>query len=265
MLFLEFVLARQCLFGGVAMKKFESPLRQLAPLFLVVGVLLLIAFISGLPTDYPNSTSALAKIRGEDAIHIEREKYYARHFQWSGIFPVMGGFHADPHYFMTPVFEFSQQIKDRLGVETGRYQGVDVNRWFDDETSEILLLLELDGEVFEFPIRSTTRSLGKSLVSARHDIISWLQGDQLVFFTSLYPPRGEVRHLSEKLEEYIVLLVIALPIDEGGSVSILFSDEQEFDQRVMDHLADRPPPQIIDRFCKGNNFFQAIFERYAKC
>ena len=230
------------------MSKPKNPIYK-RPFVLVILCLALLIFVRGLPFDYPASTGELAKITGKAAINIEREKHYLRHFQWSGIFPLEGGFQADPHFYMTPVFEFPPDVLDGLGAQTGRFQGIDVNPWFDDETSEILLVLELDGEVFEFPVVMLEPKLKHGFVYFwREPMVPFLYRNQLVFFTEL--------EISQ-----IAMLSISFPLEPKTVITPYFANGPEFVIIAEDLAASGQLTKWKRQFCESRrkgyiNFYQ---------
>ncbi len=154
----------------------------------------------------PSSEFYSTKELNPNYLEIRREKHRFRHWKWSGIFPLEGGWIPDPHIIATPVFEFSDEVRERLPAPS-RFQGFDVNPWFEDETSEVLIAIEAGGVVF--PYRVSPRDVkGMKYGFVNGDtIVSFLDEDAIVFLTTLdfTPP---------------VMIQIALPLSAVGSAVV---------------------------------------------
>ena len=91
---------------------------------------------------------------GDSWCHSVRRKHFPfRHWQWSGIPVVEGGFVPDPHYLWSETAPFPKSVNEMLSVKDSRYAILGVNPFFDDSSSEILLLVEATGKVFEYSLR----------------------------------------------------------------------------------------------------------------
>jgi len=108
------------------------------------GLLVVAMFTS---CDSSNSTRDFSR----ESIEITRPRPWWPHWKWSGIPPLEGGWIPDPHFVSTPPFSFPEDATSML-VGLARYQGVDVNPWFGDETSEAILAIEVDGKVTEYEL-----------------------------------------------------------------------------------------------------------------
>jgi hypothetical protein len=88
---------------------------------------------------------------GEEVFDAVSRKYFPlRHWQWSGIPLLEGGFVPDPHYLCSESLTFSAPVNNLLSSRGSRYAIVDVNPFFNDNTSEILLLIQSQGNRFEY-------------------------------------------------------------------------------------------------------------------
>lgn len=239
------------------MSKPKNPIYK-RPFVLVILCLALLIFVRGLPFDYPASTGELAKITGKAAINIEREKHYLRHFRWSGIFPFQGGFYPDPYFYMTPVFEFPPDVLDGIGMQTGRYQGVDVNAGFGDETSEILLVLELDNETFELPIVSVDPKLSDGFMNFwRASMVSFLYGSDLVVLTRLS---------GLGIQYGLGMLVVSVPIEPKTVITPYFANDPEFVIIAEDLAASGKLARWRRQFCEeGGNSYKKFYNTYSSC
>lgn len=84
--------------------------------------------------------------------HVKRKYFPLRHWPWSGIPVLEGGFIPDPHYICSTVVSVAEPVKEKLGSKDGEYAVIDVNPFFNDGTSEVLLLIQANGSKFEYSL-----------------------------------------------------------------------------------------------------------------
>jgi hypothetical protein len=101
----------------------------------------------------------------EDAlcVGIVRKHYPLRHWQWSGIFPAYGGFIPDPHFLCSQLVAAPESIQLLLDDATASFQIIDVNPFFEDNSQEIVLVIQSRSRAFEyglgFPDKARTRAV----------------------------------------------------------------------------------------------------------
>ncbi len=119
-------------------------------------------------------------------IEIRRKRHRFRHWKWSGIFPFYGGWISDPHILATPVREFSKVISKGIGCNgTARYQGFDINPWFEDASSEVVVAIESDETVFSYNLDlKDLENVKYGFINGR-GLFPFLRDDHLVFLTNL--------------------------------------------------------------------------------
>jgi hypothetical protein len=82
---------------------------------------------------------------------------------WSGIFPGEGGFISDPHCLASDQMAFSKPALKLLGSPNATYEVMDVDPFFNDDSSEIVLLIRAGGDLFEysfdFPKRQNSQAV----------------------------------------------------------------------------------------------------------
>lgn len=83
---------------------------------------------------------------------VVRRHYPLRHWSWSGIFPLEGGFIPDPHFEWSEVMPLPEGAQKMLASHDARFQLVDVNPAFQDRSSEILLLIKSGTDSFEYSL-----------------------------------------------------------------------------------------------------------------
>jgi hypothetical protein len=155
-----------------------------------------------------------------NGIEIQREKHWLRHWRWSGIFPY-GGWIPDPHFISTRAYEFDRETAAKLPAPA-RYQGFDVNPWFEDESSEVVIAIEAAGTVYEYRLKVRERATpGYGFVNGG-PIESFHDGDSLIFLTTL--------HIVQP-----AMIVIPLPLRPDGTNAVHYRNTPEW-QRLMAKL-----------------------------
>ena len=135
--------------------------------------------------------------------------------EWSGIFPIFGGFIPDPDFHLDQVHDFSPEIRSLLNDKNARYQGIDINPWFKDYSSEIILAIEVNHKVYEYRIlNSTNPKMRYGFINSLDKMECEIQGRKLVFMTTLDQTKR-------------ALLVIDLPLVEKGIVTPIFQGNKE--------------------------------------
>jgi hypothetical protein len=84
---------------------------------------------------------------------VHRKRHHFRHRVWSGIFPAEGDFIPDPHYLCSMDGMFPEPVNEVISDKESRYAIVDVNPFFNDKSSEVLLLVKWHDEVFEYSLK----------------------------------------------------------------------------------------------------------------
>lgn len=99
----------------------------------------------------PKKQVSTQQISSEN-IDILRNEYYFRNFIWSGIFPLYGGFISDPHFLFQLPQDLTQYLSPVFQTKLVRYQLIQVNPYFKNRTSEMVLAMEIDGETYEYKL-----------------------------------------------------------------------------------------------------------------
>lgn len=186
-------------------------------------------------------------------VEITRSRYYLRHWLWSGIFPLEGGPIGDPHVAATEVYAFPDDVRQRLGATSARFQGFDVNPWFRDGTSEIVLAIEVDGRVHEYRIRSSGGPrLDFGFINFPEAMIAFLYGDRLAFATCLSISK-------------LAFLSTALPLRPDGDMAPAFEGTDAFDSVVRYLREDSRYLGLRDQLCRQWKPYRALYERFEPC
>lgn len=133
--------------------------------FLALILLVISAYPAKAGDAAPSCGRDVGDARVKDCLcrFVHRKRHHFRHWVWSGIFPGEGGFIPDPHYLCSKDGVFSDPVNELISVKTSRYAIVDVNPFFNDRSSEVLLLVKWHDEVLEyslnFPKRKDVRAI----------------------------------------------------------------------------------------------------------
>jgi hypothetical protein len=186
-------------------------------------------------------------------VEIRRPRYWFRHLQWSGIFPLEGGLHGDPDVTATKVFTFPEELSQRLGARSARFQGFDVNPWFNDRTSEIVLAVEMDGVVHQYRIANSAKPrLSYGFINFYAPVIPFAYGDRLVFMTGLSISR-------------LAFLPTDLPLRGDGEIEPVFEGSDAFEAIVQYLRADGRYLGLRDQLCSQWNPYRELYQRFEPC
>ncbi len=220
------------------------------------AVTLLLIFLQGGVVMIPRSAEAATetdsystKELDSNFIEIHRKKHRFRHWKWSGIFPFSGGWIPDPHILATPVREFSRVISEEIGCNgTARYQGFDINPWFEDASSEVVVAIECDDTVFSYNLDlKDLQDVKYGFINGR-GLFPFLRDDHLVFLTSLY-----ISHP--------VFIVISLPLSHEAS-AVLHPLNSEGGQDFRDYVeAECRDPLWNPRLCDAIRIVRKLEQR----
>ena len=186
-------------------------------------------------------------------VEIKRPRYWLRHLKWSGIFPREGGLHRDPEVVATEVFTLPDELRQRLGAKSGRFQGFDVNPWFHDRTSEIVLAIELDGVVHQYRIANSTKPrLDYGFINFYAPIVPFAYNDRLAFATGLSISR-------------LAFLSTALPLRGDGEMEPVFEGSEAFDAIVQYLRAEGRYVGLRDQLCGAWKPYREFYKRFEPC
>ena len=156
-------------------------------------------------------------------IDVSRQVHRFRHWKWSGIFPFYGGWISDPHFVATPIFPVPSDVAQILGDRAARYQGVDINPWFEDETSEIVIAIESGGIVHEYSIANEfDPPLKSGFINNVRGICVFPYESSLGFYTPLDIDRR-------------AFLFVTLPLKRLGKAVVALEGTPEY-ERAIEHL-----------------------------
>jgi hypothetical protein len=158
---------------------------KLLSIFILLTIVLLYFFYN---VQLKHRMSGFYSTKNIDSSYIEikRPIYHFRHWLWSGIFPFYGGFINDPHVLPSKPALPSATLSNQYKIK--RYQSYDINFFFKDETSEVVLAIEYHDDVYEYilDVPAGGRTLS-GLVKGDTDFIlfPYLKGIAIYTFMSM--------------------------------------------------------------------------------
>jgi len=148
--------------------------------------------------------------------------------------------------------DLSEPVRSLIGIPNAKFQIVEVNPYFDDDSSEVLLLIGSRTKVFQY-----------SLVIPKHHQI------QAVLASPELPSARVVTYGKELaiLEDFFGpakgAFVLPLPLRSGASVPLIPAGSSEF-QKIAESLrASARDASVKQQFCQTDNGFASIWEKYA--
>ena len=183
---------------------------------------------------------------------VNRKHFPFRHWQWSGILFLEGGFIPDPHYLWSETLTFSDPSTSLLSAKDSRYAIVDVNPFFDDSTSEILLLIQSQESTFEY-----------SLAFPKH------KGVQAILATPMPPPAMvfPYKHGLAVLTNFFGpakgIYILPLPLRSGAALELIPANSAEFAVVAGAFRSVGQERTTKDQFCESRRKeFIAFYEKY---
>lgn len=184
---------------------------------------------------------------------VVRKHFPLRHWQWEGIPILEGGFIPDPHYSCSETVKFPEPANKLLSSTGSRYAVVDVNPAFNDQTSEILLLIQSRGNTFQYSLEFPHgRGVQAILATPEHapGMSFPYKGDLAILVNFFGPAKG--------------VYLVPLPLRSGTRLRLFPVGSPEF-AKVADSLTAVGLEQTTrDQFCESKRKdFIAFYEKYS--
>lgn len=221
----------------------RKTIRWIIPLFLLAMLIVLCQFIYwGKRTGCPaNEMCSL----------ISRKYYPVRHWQWSGIFPVEGGFIPDPHFSYSEPMLFPDSVNRMLGSSGSRFQIVEVNSDFNDDSSEILFLVGSRGRLFEYSLTFPKQQGVRAVISYPSE------PDARVF-----PYRDKIAILTDFFGPAKGIYLLQPPLKSGVKLHLIPVRSSEFEDITKEFKLIAPDETVKQQFCETLPF-ASFYEKYA--
>jgi hypothetical protein len=173
------------------------------------------------------------------------------HLIWSGIFPVEGGFIQDPHCLESDQMSFSDPALKLLGSPTATYQVIDVNPFFNDDSSEIVILVRSGGELFEYSL-DFPKGQHSQAVPALPGMPS----------ARIFPYRGKLALLADFSGPAKGVYLLDLPLKSTAHLRRIPIATPQFDEVAQELKTIGQDTSVKDQFCKTTNDFAAFYEKH---
>jgi len=183
---------------------------------------------------------------------VHRKRHHFRHWIWSGTFPVEGGFIPDPHYLCSEDGIFADPVNELISDTASRYALVDVNPFFNDRSSEVLLLVKWHDEVFEYSLNTPKRKDVRAIL-----------GQPIPPPALVFPYKDGLAVLVTFWGRARGAYVLPLPLRKRTALELVRFGTPEFAEIVGAFGSVAQDHTIKDQFCKANNDFVAFYEKYA--
>jgi hypothetical protein len=183
---------------------------------------------------------------------VHRKRHHFRHWLWSGIFPGEGGFIPDPHYLCSEDGIFPEPVNDLISDKESRYAVVDVNPFFNDSSSEVLLLVKWHDEVFEY-----------SLNFPKHKDVRAILGQPTPPPALAFPYKTGLAVLVTFWGRARGAYLLPLPLRKKTVLELVGFGTPEFAEIVGAFRSVAQDRTTKDQFCKSTYDFVAFFEKYS--
>jgi len=218
---------------------------------LAISALLLIA-ITLLAGRYLSFGFRSSRASDERCFEIKRAYHPLRHWSWSGIFPLEGGFIPDPHFLCSEPESVPDSVNRILGG-TGTFQVVDVNPFFNDESSEIELLIRSDGSLYEYSLQFPKEKRVQAVI-ATPDVPA-----------HIFPYKNRLALVANFFGPAKGIYSIPLPLRSGGKLALITATDPEFDLVSRELANAARDTTVTDQFCESRKWpFISFYEKYAK-
>jgi hypothetical protein len=183
---------------------------------------------------------------------IYRRHYPLRHWKWSGIFPSEGGFISDPHFLLSEPMPFPGPALSMVSPQRIQFQLLDINPFFDDHSSEILLLLTSDNSTLEYSLQFPAMQ-GVQASLSMPDLPN----------ARVFPYDGQLAMVANFSGPVKGIYLIPLPLRSGARLTLISANDPQFDRIATQLRAVGQDGTIRDQFCRtSRNDFIAFYQKY---
>jgi len=183
---------------------------------------------------------------------ISRKYYPRRHWAWSGIPGEDGaGFIPDPHFLASDAMSFSVPAMQISSVRDGTFRILDVNPFFRDRTSEILLLITADRATSEYSLAFPNGQNVQAVIAVPD-----------LPMARLVPYEKQLALIADFLAPAKGIYLVPLPLKSGALTLIPVTDPR-FDSISKEFRALEHDASTEAQFCETkSNAFMAFYEKY---
>ena len=181
-----------------------------------------------------------------------RPHYHFRHLKWSGIFPFEGGLIPDPHCLSSEPMSLTDSSARALSIPNGSYQIFDVNPFFNDSSSGIILLIHAQGNLFEYSL-DFPKGKGTQAVLATPQAPS----------VRILPFDGKLAVLANFSGPVRGIYILDPPLKTKTKLPLNPIGSPQFLKLAVSFKNIAKDPQVKQQFCNTTNEFAAFYEKYA--
>lgn len=215
----------------------------------LIGFILILSILVGQKIVLFQKPNTLRTI-DSSYIDVSRKRFVFRHWQRSGVF-LEGGYIPDPHFSATKVFDFTPVILEHINAEKGKFQGIDVNKWFDDETTESILALEIDNSIYEYNIDLSENTETFSNYEFYESIIPFIYKDKIAFITGFNID--------------ISILLVDLPLGKNKNLKTISPKDPEF-SNIIEYLRKNERFQSLkEGLCRQWKPYRNFYGQFEQC
>ena len=219
---------------------------------LAISVLVLVVVITPVVCRYLHWGYRSSRISDERCFHVLRPHYPLRHWSWSGIPLLEGGFLPDPHFLCSEPMALPASAARMLPDQSAVLQVVDVNPFFDDRSSEILLLIGTSNSISQYSLQYP-RARGVQAVIAIPDSP-----------VRIFPYKHQLVVLTHFLRQAGGVYLVSLPLESGSRLSFIPVNDAQFDAIAGEFRNVAQDPTLRDQFCESRRKdFISFYEKYA--
>jgi hypothetical protein len=183
---------------------------------------------------------------------VRRKHFPFRHWNWSGIPLLEGGFIPDPHYLWSESLTFSVPASRMLSAEDSRYAIMDVNPAFDDSTSEVLLLIQSRDTTFEY-----------SLTFPRHKGVQAISAYPMPPPAMAFPYEHGLALLANFFGPAKGIYILPVPLRSGATLALIPANSAAFAVVAATFRSVGAERTTRDQFCESKRKdFIAFYEKY---
>lgn len=181
-----------------------------------------------------------------------RRPYYPRHWRWSGIFPFEGGLTPDPHFLCSEPLPLSDPVERAVREPGAYFQVIDVNPFFNDQSSEIQLVVRSNTSAFQYSLQFP-RAKGVQAVIAIPSSPA-----------RIFPYKNQLALLVNFFGPAKGLYLIPLPFQSGGNLTLISAKDPQFELIAREFKNNAQDRTVKDQFCESRRYdFITFYEKYS--
>jgi len=139
-----------------------------------------------------------------------------------------------------------------LPNQKATFQVINVNPFFNDQSSEILLLVRTSDSVFEYSLQFPKAQRVRAVIATPD------------FPARMFPYHHQLALLLSSFGPAKGIYVLPLPLKSGGTLSLISVDDPRFDTIAGELNNAAKDGTVRDQFCESRRYdFITFYEKYA--